>query len=315
MKVNVSHNSALEYWRLQEAVPDRSSTIWNNVIIPDKPPIVEQLLHINLSRPVHLITSQKGARRSSHRMKNHLYSGPTFFGCFAKAKEGYRVSSPELCFLQMASSLSLCELIELGYELCGSYSLLPGSSNDTLSRGFFQRAPLTNSKRLNDFVSRMAGVKGCQKVRRALRYVLDGSASPMETKLAMLLTLPNILGGYGIDSPKLNYQLKPAKVASKAASKNYYVCDLYWPDYKLAVEYDSTQYHSGQEQIAQDSKKRSALGAMGITVMTVTRQQLYSSSEFEKVVRALAAQLGKRYRVNEESFPSAHHELRSQLFT
>ena len=43
---------------------------------------------------------------------------------FVDAGEGFLMSTPEFCFLQMANRLSLARLIMLGYELCGTYVLV-----------------------------------------------------------------------------------------------------------------------------------------------------------------------------------------------
>lgn len=160
----------------------------------------------------------------------------------------------------------------------------------------------------------MPAVRGSKKAKRAIRYLLDNSASPMETKLAILLTLPYLLGGYGFIAPELNSRIIPSKTVKRSVSKTFYSCDLYWPDYYLAVEYDSAQHHSGSEQINSDAKKKNALTLMGITVITVTKQQLYNGTEFEKVARVIANCLGKRLKFNKGSFALIHAELRRQLF-
>ena len=224
------------------------------------------------------------------------------------------VSSPEFSFLQMADRLPLVKLIELGYELCGTYSLPTEADPEPPERGFYYRKPLSSTGKLNAFVARMPGARGRKKAIRALRYLIDGSASPMETKLSILLTLPYLLGGFGLFMPELNSRIIPAKTAKRASSKAHYVCDLFWPDYNLAVEYDSDQHHTGSAQIAEDSKKRNALNVMGITVITVTKQQLYRSAELEKVARVLANCMDKRLKYRNPGFATAHRELRSQLF-
>ena len=234
-------------------------------------------------------------------------------GCFMGNEEGYFVSSPEMCFLQMAGQMPLVGLIELGYELCGTYSIPVAGDPNVPERGFYYREPLMSAQSLKDFLARMPGVRGHQKAQRALRYLLDGSASPMETKLAILLTLPYKLGGFGLIQPELNSRIIPTKSARWSSSKAFYTCDLYWSDYDLAVEYDSASFHTGSKRIADDSKKRNALVLMGITVITVTTQQLYDKIEFEKIARILANCTDKRLRPKNPGFTTAHHELRNQL--
>jgi len=204
-------------------------------------------------------------------------------------------------------------LIELGYEMCGSYSLPVAGDQKTPGRGFYNRLPLSNIKKLTEFIASMPGFKGRKKAARALRFILDGSASPMETKLSILLTLPYKLGGFGLPMPELNVRIKPRKTDRRTTGKEFYVCDLFWPDKDVAVEYDSNLFHTGSAHITDDSKKRNALKAMGIGVITVTTQQIYDNSEFEMAARTIAKDLDKRLVYKNPGFAAAHDELRRLL--
>ena len=121
--------------------------------------------------------------RDQQNAKPHLFTGPLPGSSILRASDDVLVSSPELCFFQMASQLPLVKLIELGYELCGSYSLInsdgvgPGQAagqaagqtagqaasqaatgQAATGQGFLQRPPLTSAKRLDVFALRMAEV-------------------------------------------------------------------------------------------------------------------------------------------------------------
>ncbi|MCL2529664.1 MAG: endonuclease domain-containing protein [Coriobacteriia bacterium] len=267
-----------------------------------------------LAPPLHVMLSKPSTRKLPKEIMQHVFKGETPAGSFVKAKEGHMVSTPEFCFLQLANQLPLPRLIQLGYELCGVYSIPLAGDTKVPKCGFYKRKPLTNVRALLTFVERIPGVNGHKNALLALRYILDGSASPMETKLAMLLTLPYNKGGYGFFFPKLNYRITPSKAVKKSASKDYYECDLFWPDYDLAVEYDSDAHHTGKKNIAADSKKRNALALMGITVITVTKEQIYSRTELEKVARILANHLDKRlYHSRNSGFAAAHFDLHSLL--
>jgi len=314
MEAFISHISALEYWRKHRTIPEDSAERRSGVLLPDNPPATELVLRAGLTLPVHIIISNPIARWSSKTMQQHVLTDKVTTGCFLKVEDELWVSSPEYCFLQMAGSLSLAKLIELGYEFCGAYSLPAANDANPPDRGFYYRKQLTSTKKLEAFISDMSGVRGYQKAKRALRYLIDNSASPMETKLSILLTLPYLLGGFGLIAPELNSRIIPSKTARKSTSKSFYTCDLFWPEYSLAVEYDSAQQHTGSEHINSDAKKKNALTLMGITVITVTKQQLYSTVELEKVARILATCLDKRLRFKKKSFVVNHSELRRQLF-
>ena len=191
-------------------------------------------------------------------------------------------------FVQLAQCVPFLTLIEIGYELCGSYTLLPDKST------FAQCAPATNRNHLAKGIKALRGMRGRKIATKALQFVADSSASPMETKLTMFLCLKRTMGGYGLPFPKLNYPIEPTSSARKAAHKQRYVLDLYWPKRKIDVEYDSDNYHASSEGITSDAQRRNALQLMGVTVITVTRGQLYSAASFDRTARTIAASIGVR---------------------
>jgi len=313
MKHFISHQSALEYWRRSLKLPGESADRRCKVALPDRPVEVEPHTFSGFTLPAHIMIGDRGARQRSEIIKQHLFSGETPVGCFMNIGDERMVSSPEFCFLQMAERFTLVELIELGYELCGGYSLPLEEDPDIPERGFYNRRPLTSVNKLKGFLESTPGVKEYRKAKRAVHYMLDGAVSPMETKLAIFLTLPFMLGGYGFDMPELNYRITLVKAARKNFNKDYYVCDIFWPDEKIGVEYDSDQQHTGSDRIAKDSKRRNALNSIGIRVVSVTKQQLHCPVELESVARTIAKHKNRRLFLNKSRFDKAHKELRKQL--
>lgn len=189
-------------------------------------------------------------------------------------------NSPEDCFVQTSSELDLIELIVLGFEFCGSYALSPGSTF-----GFVRREPHSTVPKLLAAVENAAGRRGAKQARRSLKYIMPNSASPGETGMAMLLSMPHLLGGFKLEGSQLNVRLDLGKRARSMFGKRYFVFDMCWPEQRLAVEYDSDLFNTGSEPIANDSKRRNALLFMGYTEVTITRKQIYNFSELDKAAR------------------------------
>ena len=223
------------------------------------------------------------------------------------------VSSPEFCFLQMASQLSLVRLIMLGYELCGKYSLPNQDDPEVSAPGFYTRQPLTSKKKLAAFLARMPHVAGRQMAIRALQYIQDGSWSPMETKLVIQLSLPSGLGGYGLALPNMNVRINLPRPARLELGKAFLVCDLFWPEHRIAAEYDSDLYHTGPQRIADDSRRRNYLTSIGIKTIIVTNQQIGDVTSLDAVIKVLASNMGIRIRNRNRKFATARQELRRQL--
>lgn len=224
------------------------------------------------------------------------------------AGEDFLMSTPEFCFLQMARRLSLVGLIQLGFELCGTYALVEGGP------AVRRPAPLTSVAKLRTFVEATPNVQGRAKALRALQYVLNGSASPMETALAMLLCLPYGLGGYALLKPVLNHRIDVPPRLRKLADRGYCECDLCWPGLNLCLEYDSKLYHADPERQESDARRRSTLLSLGVTAVTVTRGQVMDSGAFNRLAHQLAKRMGKRLRYQDPGFTRKHCEMRAELF-
>ena len=168
----------------EDSLPDR---------FPDDGLMADMLAHEldGLSLPVQLLAPTGTARRPSQLKRCLRWPHSLPPRCLLGISRRARLCSPEFCFLQMARSLNLIDLIELGFELCGSYSL-PAHGGD----GHFEREPLTTQESIRATIDRLPGAHSSDLARRALNYVLDGSASPAETKLCMLLdhAAINVLG-------------------------------------------------------------------------------------------------------------------------
>ncbi|WP_172623477.1 PDDEXK family nuclease [Arabiibacter massiliensis] len=260
-------------------------------------------------RPLALVVPDAASRGKSQGLECHVWNAPVGTQSFVRVGEGLFASRTEACFLQMATRLSSVQLILLGYELCGTYVLDASHPN-----GFRKREkPLTSAAALRRYVQKAAGMKGSRQALEALRFVADGSASPMESVLTMLLCLSTVLGGYGLALPLLNYLVRMPDDVRRATGRARCFCDLCWPEAKLAVEYESDAFHGGETDIARDSKRRAALARAGYTVVTVTWAQVRDARELDEVARVLAKRLGKRLRISRADWMSRRFELRNAI--
>ena len=89
-----------------------------------------------------------------------------------------------------------------------------------------------------------------RKAKTAIRYVCDGSASPMETCLALLLGLPARYGGYGLGMPEMNAKvLIPARLGKRTTYRKYH-CDLYWSEQNVAIAHSAASLMGKRIRIA-----------------------------------------------------------------
>jgi hypothetical protein len=211
---------------------------------------------------------------------------------FIEISEDYCVARPELVFIQYARYLELPLLIKLGCELCGYYSQLDDENGDPLTRS----APLMTVASLRRFIAQIPCYYGIKKARRALPYLLEGSASVRETEMALLMSLPLLLGGYGLPKPSMNYKIPFDRTALFISGASCAYADLCWPKSKLDVEYESDLHHSDAAELRRDRSRASAIQHMGYTVIPVTRAQYDDPEYFESLVKDIAKIIGARLR-------------------
>lgn len=343
MALILSHKTACEYWlssctvsdyllrsaskdsngALQGAHPlhflghdglsscsDRPALLRRNAsgigVVPDAGTIEEfKLRYVDaIHSPLHLMVFNQTSRRTRPGCIFHVCDRHIPLDCFYElpAIAGHRVfvASPELCFLQLACSYPFLDLVKVGNALCSQYVV-------DKDLGLQYRVPVTDVAYLRKYCMQRKGHRGRSAALRALAYVADGAASPRETQVFLLLSMLRRQGGYGLPAPVLNRRVD-------IAGKGFYACDLLWPKERVAIEYDSDQWHSASAKLASDSRKRSALCASGYQVISVTNVQLMDTGDMDNVALALARALGKRLRgLDDITFRQKQRELRREL--
>lgn len=255
-----------------------------------------------VSDPLHVLVPSKNAVNGIRSVSCHVRSAPLPVGSFIRADNDLLICSPELCFAQMASIMPFANLVKLGFELCALYSLQPNG------QASYQRTlPPTTPRALGSYLKRCNGMKGLADARKAVRAIATASGSPMETALAIVLSLPLRHGGYGLPRPSMNYRIDTRRRMRRSAEKRYYLCDLYWPEASIALEYDSDLEHTGPERIASDALRRNDLAALGVTMITATRDQVMDAGKLDSLARQIGRMLGVRMR-NERRRSAYEHE-------
>ncbi|MDO4442462.1 MAG: hypothetical protein Q4B69_01110 [Slackia sp.] len=321
MTIFIGYESAYEFWRQADdgwrvlLDSSRSQSAYRTTRVTAKRAAMrselEQVRTLGwFAEPIHIMVPTCDARRRPRGVVCHVCTSIYPAGSFVALEKGLAVASPALTFLQMARSLSVERLAVAGTELCSRYAI---SDEGFLS----SREPLTSRSRLESFIERAKGAYGVDRARRALRFVVDDSASPMETVLALLLSMPRALGGYGLPKPVMNMRINAAEyergMLGSAARPNFFKGDICWPKANVCVEYDSDAFHTGSDRIAHDSWRRSELGLTGFSVITVTKGQLYDCDSLDRVARLLAKSIGVRVRKEDAGYKERQRRLREVL--
>ncbi|MEC4175241.1 DUF559 domain-containing protein [Adlercreutzia sp. R21] len=315
-----SHETALQIWKVASVSSHEGKMRPARVrCCPARPATVEDVCSarayledrfsdLSLALPVHVVSSSPSRNMRTNLFAAHTDASSLPRGALVSLGPNVHVASAPYVFVQMASRLPFVELLELGYELCGTYRR--GCGGGTVR---YQVAPLTSTRQLAQFVQQNPGMKGVKRARRALRYLADGSESPRETKCALLFGLPAALGGYGLGIPKMGHQVECSDEARAIAETRTLRCDLYWPAARLDMEYQSREFHEGELHRIRDSRRVNALRTMGIDVTLVTESELDGLFACDVIAQTARKKLGKKGRKHAFNVHERRLRLRRQL--
>lgn len=124
--------------------------------------------------------------------------------------------------------------------------------------------------------------RGAARARRALADVRVGAESRMETLLRLLLMRA------GLPEPRLN---PPVQAGPRTLHP-----DLFYPQWKLILEYEGDQHRTDPRQWRRDISRREAFQASGYRVMQVHSYDILAEPEafLARVCHAIASQAGAR---------------------
>ena len=267
-----------------------------------------------LSLPLQLLVPCDKARRNSHVAQCHVADGRIPPAAFVFVEEGMHIARPEFalysaaCELASKESLSFSdgEIVARLAVLCSELFALYVS--DPCNKfGLLRRQALCSPAKLEAFLSEIAYTR-CRPLRllrKALEIACGPCASPMEIAAGLLACAPRSMGGYGLGEAKFNC---PVGKTDAEGSLSRLLLDLYFPKHRTALEYKGVLSHVAS--LDKDSIREARLAAEGIRVLSVTRAQLASSQEADKLMIDVLAKLFRR----KDSTAYKKYETERRLF-
>ena len=258
-------------------------------------PLAKALSEHGVALPLNTLVPSRGMRHRSRFVSSRVWAGGFDEGSVCRVAlsndpagsgqaESVLVASPELVFVQLASKLDDLDLLLVGFELCGCYSM-------TLD-GFVRRPPLTTPSRVFDVTRGLRGCKGVARAIRVLRLVLPQSLSPKETHLVLILCLPASHGGFALPRASLNYRVDFDEEGRALTGSDFALVDIAWPHERVGVEFDGHRDHSTTGKLIKDELRRKALERRGWSITRIRSAQMTNVTQMKAIVRQLADELG-----------------------
>lgn len=257
-----------------------------------------------------------GVRKCSNLVHCNVWGGRLPEGSLIGIDQGEGVPcetwvcSPEFLGLRYAMGHSYTELLLVIQLLFGSHVLV------RTKRGTEPCVPMSSRERLEVYLTDAGGLRGVERARKAARYALQGAASPAESMLGALFSLPSRQGGLGLSSLELNREVDTPLGAEQPYGTPKRKCDLYVPEIQLDIEYDSDVDHKDERKRRSDAVRRNQLEMVGVPVMTITSPQLYSYDALLTIAQGVYGLMGKRWRMSRTAYNRGmrlHGELLAAL--
>lgn len=302
--------------------------------------------------PVDLLVPNSRLRSQGKGAAFHVWSSTVPVGACRRVALNLAVSGPEFAILQLCGSYAKfdayfdefvkvvkaeSELIEkigepgqkvvaewpqkweqrrrivaatvLACEFAGSYRL--GRRGD--GSACYGCESVMTAESLQETLSRATPNPATRRARTVADLMLEGSASPMETALALMLTLPVEYGGFGIRKPQLNADVCIDGAAGALRSVRP---DLLWQDEHLALEYDSAEFHAnrGASSAAVDAARSNALTASGYHVLRATDRIAATLEGLDLLAHQIALLLNQELEEPDELKMQRRRRIHIELF-
>ena len=307
-----------------------------------------------VTRPIDVIVPTSGYRTRGKYIRTHVWSSAIPAGSMMWVHPNVLVSGPEFTLLQMAHAhnmhwpqyevvakkiveenemlrrygyegkakgekpllwepvRSLVMLVRQAVEFLGTYRF--GKSGEEAKSDQPQLMTLESGR---DFAKGVHKRRASTQLLRALDLALENSASPRETDLSLMLTLPVELGGYGLTRPVLNKRIDAPVGWYVLTGERHIKPDLLWEDCQVIVEYYGHKAHRalGQSKTDRDIMRANMLRAMGYRVLEVTHGVVSTAARMDFFVNQAATLLGQRVPEANEDARTVRRHLYEELFS
>jgi hypothetical protein len=107
---------------------------------------------------------------------------------------------------------------------------------------------------LESTVREQKGRRGIVQVRELLQYADGRAESGMESEARLVMI------DYGLPLPELQYEIR-------GHDGELWRVDFAWPEWRVAAEYESVEWHTGRAEMVRDKKRYAGIQGLGWTLI------------------------------------------------
>lgn len=231
---------------------------------------------------------------------------------FVDLGHGIAMSCPELLFIELGRVMDPVNHLLVGMELCGCFSR--AAENPRKGDAVYGIVPVTTVAKLRAYAREAHGVRGSQHALAAIDLIAENAWSPAEALVAALAVLPVDKLGLGLGPIDLNPRKELGERLSRLSDAGSRVPDIMFRGTDVGLNYDGEDHFRLSEiaraavaldrdpgnaalarefaeamadsraRIVADKRRDRDLMLLGLTVFSITKEDLLDRGGFERVM-------------------------------
>lgn len=238
----------------------------------------------------HFAVLQLAMARRSGRLQSQAAEESAAEDARIRAMLGIEERTPTATeLLRWENIANLVRAAQVLTDFMSTYRYVPNNGDSSYGIVYGEK-PIVTPESFAAFLAEVGSSRGVERARWVAKAAFANAASPMETMIALLISIPKKLGGFGLPRPELNWEFCVDAEKRELSSQDSFVLDLCWPSKHLAVEYYGFNEHfaAGPHKVASDAARANSLTALGWTVLHVTYDQVKTLSSISLLAREIA---------------------------
>lgn len=324
MDTIISHKTAFKYYRYFRN--NRYLSFSNDLPLQPKLKIPEKCMRKNIIFAKQEIENLINERKIDFLIRENanIHIGKDFVqhsthlkypkDSFRVINDGLYIPCPEMLFYQLSQILKFSDLMLAGLELCGSFTI----SKDITQNLTTDINQVTSKTKIINFLNKLhaqnSHAQSIWYAKMAAHYLADGSNSPQESRLFIMLCGPRRYGGYGIKNMLLNQGVKLSNKSKKILNQNFIYPDICNKDKKIAIEYDSKEFHDNTDQNTKDKLRIDVLQRDGWRVISFVGSNTYNIDALHIMALDILNFNGQDKRIHTRNFEMKRNQLHSELY-
>lgn len=266
----------------------------------------------SITHPLEVLVADKNARIRTKGVKCTCRTGTYPAGSFVDLGGGVSMSGPELLFVELTQVMEPAVHLLLGMELCGRFSRNPLDPRN--GEVAYDVEPVTTVERLRSCALEAHWIRGARQALLTIDRIVENAWSPMEALIAALVVLPIDELGYDMWPIALNPRKELGERLAQLSDADSRVPDIMFSGTNVGMNYDGEDHFrlsdiaravveadrepgdasrsrelrqamaNARAAIVADKRRDRDLMALGLTVFSVTKEDLEETGSFDRLI-------------------------------